>query len=163
MKRSEQPVFHYTDSVALAGMMRTGSIVASDRVLTPGCPPVVWLSAAREWELISMASTTLGIDHELSRLGPDQAGRAVRIEIDRTSVVGWVELLAAHGASTVDIFAAEQAGLSWLSNPDDWFVVQGDVPVTGWLGVEIWNGNTWKRAWKHRQREMRTRAPSHVP
>ena len=143
---SLKQLYHYTHTTALDSIMADGLIMPSHSSVAQIRPDVVWLSSNRHWEAVSRASYLLGLDDYVVRpdLGPDEAGRAVRLAVDPVGSCEWSSFLMNQGVSQRDVLMLGFTGAEYGSDPDDWFVMPGGVHSSQWLAVHRWDGREWR-------------------
>jgi hypothetical protein len=78
----------------------------------------------------------------------DGKARIVRITLNKSEFISWEEYHASHLEWTYErIEAIEQSGRKLGSNSDDWWCLDGVVPITNVVSVHTksWTNNQWKQ------------------
>lgn len=149
--KAECRLYHYTDLSHLRGILRTGAILpccylaGSD---PQGLPPVVWVSSADPWEVISAATLLIGPEGGVGLprdIVPGNKFQAARINVAPAITKPWQTYLQNQGVDISVIARLWQTGTDYRSDPRKWQVCRGDVTADNWRAIELWDDERWLR------------------
>lgn len=141
-------VYHYCDAVSLSGILRDGCIRTNveDREPDSAMSNYVWFSASPVWEATCHAVTRLEPE-DLRMWDPEMKGfvpqDAVRLVYPRFLVRPWVDVLIEAGFDELGIFYLGMTGIEVGSDPMDWFVRVGPMPLSWAIGLQLYTYDRW--------------------
>jgi hypothetical protein len=140
----EGTVFHYTNRVALRGILAAGVIrphkaMPSDRV------PLVWASTCGIWEPAAGRGQPWSPAQPLSFDAMAQLhGGLARIVLDESAVpLGWAQLKALCSPQWLALLQGE--GGAWVrQHAHRWRGSTHAVSRESWLGIQTWRAPRWR-------------------
>ena len=151
MIKPYKKIFHYTTRQRLRSILRSGAILsrrhAGDAERTK-IPDVVWMSHMTPWDPIAVATLDLEPERGLqfpAGAVPGKPFEAARVGVARRIATQWDDWLSTHGGTWMMIMELGSIGEDYRSRPRAWWVCPDPLPADKWLGVELWDGNSWQR------------------
>lgn len=154
-KKSQRPIFHYTNKIALNSIMREGVIRLAVESAVGKERPVVWLSDDPFWEETAnkMVMDSNGNAHFGDRNTTQRVAGLARIEVERDPTIQrWNHFKRNGWFSDARKRGLEQAALQMKANPYQWFVSTETILKSKWKSIQIFNGSVWEELedWKTR-------------
>lgn len=144
-------LWHYTVLPHYQNIVKEGRIRVATDYITDTEQPAVWLSSNPSFEETarkSIIDSETGERYEdLSRDELHAKGvPPVRVMVDSEAVRAhrWREDKTLLGMTTQYAEALEQTGVRVGANPDEWWFVLEEVPLSACVLAEYWDGVAWK-------------------
>ena len=142
--REARLVFHYAPWAYLPKMVASGCLRASNA----GAPrelPLIWFSLNQQWEPTATKTSggfrRLTFQEQLVTVGCIRFGLAY----DDPRLMPWKRACATAGTRREDRRSLEKVGKRVGGDPEHWFAIAGDVPLSD-LDLEIFGDGSWRHA-----------------
>jgi hypothetical protein len=139
-------LWHYTIVSHLSKIQASGTILPATTYLPPGVKPAVWCSTNPVWEETANKNlgTADGSIRFLNRQETDEHFGLARIAVrPEAAPLRWADYRRLSGDAPEMCRSLVKAAKERHARPDEWRCTFEPIPSSDWLGIEVWDGETW--------------------
>jgi hypothetical protein len=148
MELRKRLVWHYTTGYYLERIIKTQTLLPTEKGIEPGERPALWFSKEQHWEPTAQKRwpNPDGTYRLLGMLGTYQhvggLGR-IGVDPDRVELCDFATFVATSGIPQEAVRKMRRVGREQRANPRNWLVSFAPVRSESWAAVQVYSGTRW--------------------